>query len=308
MSVTRAAILSAAGHSALGRRWRMTLSKAITEFIVEVRATKSPATAAAYESDLRRLSKHAKLDTVLHFTPELIRRAFEWESSVGAKLSTLHRKQAAVRQFARWCVRNRILAENPAEAMPTIRRQQTLPRPFSVAEVARLWALELGDPQERVLRALLFYTGLRVSSICGIRLGDIQDAPPTLRVTTKGGKQQLVHMHPKLAELVLGHVLANTDLKPQTPLLRQREGQPLRREGIEDVTKRWGTAAGVRACLPHRFRHTFATVLLEGTKDLRVVQEALGHADIQSTTVYTQVTAERMREAIKGLPEEWGTR
>jgi integrase/recombinase XerD len=286
----------------------MTLSKAITEFIREMRSSKAPATVAAYESDLRRMAKHAKLDTVLHFTRELLRAYFEWESYQGAKMSTLHRKQAAIRKFAQWCITNRIISADadPMRGMEKIERPQTLPRPFSPGEVERLWTLDLKDEQQRLLRALLFFTGMRVSAIAGIRIGDIGTEPPTIRTTGKRGRTQLIHLHPKLAELVVGYVLAHTDLKPQALLLAHNNGKGWRRKYIETLTKEWGKAAHVTSCLPHRFRHTFGTNLLEACRDLRLVQEALGHADIKSTTIYTKVTDERLRGAITALPASWG--
>lgn len=287
----------------------MTLSKAISEFIAETRMTKAPGTAAAYESDLRRMAKHARIDTVLHFTGELVHAYLEWESSQGARMATLHRKQSALRAFARWGLRTRILSEDPTLALPMIRRQQTLPRPFAAGEVSRLWALELADPQERLLRALLFFTGMRVSAIGAIRVADLDAEPPTIRTLGKGGRAQVVHMHPRLAELVVSHVLTRTDLKPQRYLLAHPDGQPWRRKFIEAITKRWGLACTPRvlACTPHRFRHTFATALLETTGNLRAVQEALNHADVKSTQLYTRVRAETVQQAIRRLPESWGS-
>lgn len=286
----------------------MTLSKAITEFIKEIRGTKAPMTAAAYESDLRRMAKHAKLDTVLHFTPELVRAYMEWESYQNRRMTTLHRKQATLRRFARWLIDNRIISrdQDPLRGMPTIKRQKTLPRPYSRDEVARLWALELADEQERLFRALLFFTGMRVSAIGAIRLGDIGTDPPTITTLGKGGRVQMIHLHPKVASLVTSYVLARTDLKAATPLLHHATGKPWNRKYMERVTRAWGVAAKVRNCQPHRFRHTFGTELLLATKDLRLVQEAMGHADIKSTTVYTEVTAERVRGGIAQLPDAWG--
>lgn len=278
----------------------MRLTEAIARFTTELHFTKSKATVAAYESDLRRLAQQADLDTVLRFTADLVRDYFAWESSRNRTMATLHRKQAAVRTFAKWCVRNRVVAEDPTATIQTIKRPQTLPRPFSPEETKRLWALELPEA-ERLFRALLFFTGLRVTPILGIRLGDITDRPPTLRVVSKGGRHQLVYMPAPLAEAVTSWVIARTDLKQSEFLLTQADGRAWNRKLAAAVTKRWGTAAHVAKCTPHRFRHAFATRLLEQEKDLRLVQEALGHADIKSTTIYTKVSPERLRVALDRL-------
>jgi site-specific recombinase XerD len=100
-----------------------------------------------------------------------------------------------------------------------------------------------------------------------------------------------------------------TDLKAATYLLRQDNGRRYTRKRAEQITHEWGARAKVRDCTPHRFRHTFGTRLLEQVHDLRVVQEALGHRDIKSTTVYTKVTSERLSSAIARLnwPSPGGT-
>jgi site-specific recombinase XerD len=282
----------------------MRLTEALSRFITELRVRKAKATAAAYESDLRTLVKMAPLDTVLRFDTELIENYLAWESSRNRAMATLHRKQAAIRTFAKWCVRNRIIAEDPMARLEPIRRPLTLPRPFTPDESRRLLALELPE-RERLFRALLFYTGLRVTPILNIRLGDISDDPPTIRVTNKGNRQQLVYMQAPLAEAVRSYVLARTDLKPSTFLLTQDNGKSWNRKYAASVTKRWGAAAHVATCTCHRFRHAFASRLLEQTGDLRLVQEAMGHADIKSTTTYTLVTPERLRGAMERL--NWDT-
>jgi site-specific recombinase XerD len=297
------------GHKQLSVRWRLTLSNAITEFIRGIRATKAKATADAYQSDLRRMARHAKLDTVLHFTPSMVRAYFEWESSQqNAAPSTLHRKQAAVRKFARWLIAERIISadQDPMRGIETIRRPEHLPRPFTRPEIQRLWALPLADERHRLFRALLFFTGMRLSAVCAIRLGDIGQDPATITTLGKGGRRQLIHMHPTLAELVVSYVLARTNLKPSTLLLSHDDGRLWRRKYAVGVTRAWGEAAKVRDCTPHRFRHTFGTTLLETTKNLRLVQEAMGHRDIKSTVGYTKVSNEDLRTAIAGLPPSWG--
>jgi integrase/recombinase XerC len=282
-------------------RWRMTLSKAVELFIQEIRLTKAKATAAAYESDLRRLVALCPRNSVLEFSPDLVRLYFTTESSRGNAMSTLHRKMAAVSEFGKWGVRNRLWAANPVTTMPRIKRPKTLPRPFTDAEVERLLQLDL-PPMERIIRALLFGTGLRATPLCGIRVGDVSENPPRLRVLVKGAKPQAIALHPELRDLLVSYMLTGTDLKGQTYLFRQRNGKPLTRRELEAMTHRWGEAAGVAVCLPHRFRHTFATGLLRSGVDVRVIQEAMGHEDIKSTVIYTEVTDAALDAAMLRLP------
>jgi len=187
--------------------------------------------------------------------------------------------------------------------MPRIRKPHHLPRPFSRDEAERLLALPLG-PQDRVLRALLFFTGLRVTPICTLKIGDLSFSPPAIRAVVKGNRTQVIEMHDVLRELLYNWTLEHTSLEPQAPLLRQRSGKPLTRRMVERTCHEWGSVAKVPTCLPHRFRHTFATGLLQAGVDIRVIKEALGHADLRSTQVYTEVTQEMVRGAIQRL--DWG--
>jgi site-specific recombinase XerD len=222
-------------------------------------------------------------------------------------MSTLHRKMAAVSEFSKWGVRKSLWTTDPVTTLPRIKRPKTLPRPFTDAEVERLLALELA-PMERVLRGLLFGTGLRATPLCGIRVGDVSENPPRLRVLVKGAKPQSIALHPELRDLLVSYMLTGTDLKGHTYLFRQRNGKAMTRRELEAMTHRWGEAASVADCLPHRFRHTFATGLLRSGVDIRVIKEALGHEDIKSTVIYTEVTDQALEAAMLRLPWHLGGR
>lgn len=288
-----------------GSRGRMRLQKAIELFIDELRATgKSEATCVSYESHLRRLAANARHDSVLAFTEELVKGHLLWGSSRdNLKIATLHVKQVCFRQFSKWGLKHDLWTRDPLVNLAMIRRPKSLPRPFSEAETRALMALELSSMQQ-VARALLFFTGLRVTPICGIKVGDISYEPPTIRAIVKGAKHQVIQLHPGLAAMLDAYTRAHTDLKPWRFVLSRTSGGPLRRRDIERWTHDWGLKAGVATCTPHRFRHSFATALLRETKDLRLVQEAMGHEDPKSTMLYTEVTGERVAEGIRRLP--WG--
>jgi site-specific recombinase XerD len=279
----------------------MRLSKAVELFMQEVRVTRAGLTAAGYESDLNRLIALCPVNSVLAFTPDLVRTFFTTESARGNRMSTLHRKMATLSEFGKWGVRHRIWAENPVASFPKIKRPKLLPRPFGHDEAARLLALEL-PPLDRVVRGLLFGTGLRVSPLCALKLGDLSFDPPVIRALVKGNKPQVLPMPPAVRELLYSYVLAHTDLKGQSWLLQQASGRPYNRRLLAHMTHRWGAAAQVPDCTPHRFRHTFATSLLEAGTDLRLVQSALGHEDIKSTTLYTEVTQLALTAAMQRLP------
>jgi site-specific recombinase XerD len=282
----------------------MRLSRAIQEFLTDLKiAKKAPNTIRARESDLQRLLSTFAADALSALTPEAIRRAFQlWsESSLGR--ATLHRRHTSVRTFTRWGQRRRYWLDDPMADVPVIGRPDSLPRPFTREECERLLALEL-PPDEDLIRALLFFTGQRVSTVCGITVGAVTLDPPTIRVRLKGGREQVIPMHPALADKVAAHLLSLTGARLYQPLVSYRNGKALSRSTVERWTQRWGIEAQVPVCIPHRFRHSFATELLEQTDNLRVVQDALGHQSITSTAIYTRVRNERLREAVNRLP--WG--
>jgi integrase/recombinase XerD len=130
----------------------------------------------------------------------------------------------------------------------------------------------------------------------------VNESPPQLPATVKGAKVQVVPIAPALRDRIVSHALAEGRLKAHEYLFVQRNGKPLTRRMVEDIVHRWGAAAEVPACLPHRFRHTYATRLLENGVDLRIVKELLGHEDIKSTVVYTEVTDATLSTAVLRLP------
>jgi integrase/recombinase XerD len=299
----------------------MKFSKAVGDFITERRLGTDTKTSLAkqtcesYRSDLTQLQKLLKHDTVLELTPELVRRYFIEADAEGQSANTLRRKTASLREFGLWLVDRKVVPPdaNPFARLPKFRRPETLPRPFSREDADRIWQLPL-PPDEAVLRALLFFTGLRVSPICGIRVGDLSKDPPSIAVVGKGDRPQRVLMHPILERLIvdyLRHQHPNPRLLHE-PLIHQKtrktKGRPMSRRALEAMTRRWGTAAKVPDCRPHRFRHTFGTELLDQTDNLRLVQEAMNHRDIKSTTIYTRVRPAKVAAGVLKLSDVWNVK
>lgn len=312
----------------------MTLSQAIEEFLRDcARNQKSRETQTAYRSDLKVLAAlamvHAR-DSVLCFTSALVTEYFLALSEKGLGMATLHRRRATINEFSRWGMRKRLWAHDPMSEAPTIKRPKTLPRPFDELQRDRIFALDL-PLVERALRAVLYYTGLRVTPICGIRLDDLSfskvligglEWPGSVRTVGKGNKPHVVPMHPDLREILLAYVRETHQLvlprpHPKSYLFRQASGTPWTRRMVERRTKRWGdcgdlvghtqgascsACAQVPACEPHRFRHTFATDLLKAGTDIRVIQALLAHADLSTTATYTKVVDQQSLGAVLRLP------
>lgn len=271
----------------------MRLSKVVEWWVSELKMSNtSRGTISVYESDLRRLVDLAKPhDVIQAFDSDLCLRFMTEARNAGCQRSTLHRKQSALSSFARWGLRKRLWLGNPMDEVPHVEKPKHLPRPFTSEERDRLLALEL-TPYERLIRGLLFFTGLRVSPICDIKIGDISLAAdqPQIRCTVKGAQLQVVKLHPEIRELLLAYLATQPGVRPHDYLLATARRRHPRREQIEAITQMWGINADVPDCKPHRFRHTFATGLLEAGVDIRVIRDALGHADVSSTMIYTKVS------------------
>ena len=178
--------------------------------------------------------------------------------------------------------------------------------PFDQGERDELFALRL-EGHEVVLRSLLYYSGLRVSELCGLRLCDValgdgsETNPGSLLVTGKGRRQRTVPLVPELRAVLHDWILKATDLQPRSFVIAQKDGRPYKRKTVERRTTGWGDAVGVADCTPHRFRHTFATALLERGADIRVIQALLGHSRLDTTEVYTRATDVQATRAVRLL-------
>lgn len=292
-------------------RWRMKLSRAVQDFLQDRRVSLSPGSLTAYESDLSRLVALASPDSVLVFTGDLVRLYFTSLSQQGAQMSTLARKYSVLNEFGRWGVRKKLWLTNPLDDYDRPPYPERLPRPFTSDEISRIMALDL-PPVERVLRGLLYFTGLRVTPISNLTVGDLSFAevtfedgvrlPGSIRSTGKGNVSISTPMHPDLKEILFNWVLERTDMKGSSRLIEQSNGRPYNRKLVEKAARRWGRSAQVPQCLPHRFRHTFATELLRQGTDIRVIQKLLAHRDIKTTMLYTKVFDSQLSAAVLKLP------
>lgn len=288
----------------------MRLSTARDQFIAYKRDQScTPSTLRAYHGHLKLFIDHVVHETgrdaTLHFTGAMIRSFF---AHCDARKSDITRKtlacyQTTLREFTKWGLRKRYWSEDPLLDMPTIKYAKGLPRPFATDELERLMAVALTGTDE-VLRAVLYYTGARDAEICGIRLCDLR--PPVsasgvarVSILGKGRKERVVSVPPVCWALMAGLMRQRAAIEkdPEAPLLSQRDGSPWSPRMIQRRVRQWGVTAEVHDCAPHRFRHTFATNLLDEGEDIRVIKDALGHASLATTEIYTKVSDRRLDAA-----------
>jgi site-specific recombinase XerD len=210
--------------------------------------------------------------------------------------ATIARKVAALRCYFSWLVRQGRLGSDPTRTLRAPSGGGRLPRVLSKGEMSSL--LDVGaetavDRRDLAVLELLYAAGLRVSELCGLDRGDIDLRRRTVTVLGKGGKQRRVPVHDAAVDALRAWFDDGRDQMdgPAEAAFVNRRGTRL---GPRDVRRILDRRA-VSPTHPHALRHTYATHLLDGGADLRVVQELLGHSSLATTQVYTHVSKERLR-------------
>ncbi len=228
--------------------------------------------------------------------------------------SSLERNFSAVRSFHKYLNREFNISD-PTDDLPETGKRQRLPKALTVEEITRL--IDAGkDPGEAVslrnylLLELLYSTGARVSEVVGINLSDISENSVNgesiwvLKLRGKGGKERMVPLG-SYAKSAIDDYLVRT--RPslikklsESALFLNNRGTRLSRVSAWEIVKRAAEKAGLTSRVtPHVFRHSYATHLLDGGADIRVVQELLGHASVTTTQIYTLITIDKVRESYR---------
>jgi site-specific recombinase XerD len=225
------------------------------------------------------------------------------------KASSAARAMAAVRGLHAFAAAEGLAAGDPAGQLPPPTPARRLPRAIGIAEVERLLAAVApggeGSPlrlRDRALLELLYGTGARISEAVGLDVDDV--GGPALRLAGKGGKHRIVPVGSYAAQAVDAYLVrarpalasAARRVSASPALFLNARGGRLSRQGAWGVLKAAAGRAGLAGVSPHTLRHSFATHLLDGGADVRVVQELLGHASVTTTQIYTLVTVDKLRE------------
>jgi len=234
-----------------------------------------------------------------------LREGDEEHPPLGA--SSAARTVVAVRGFHRFALREGLTRADPARAVRPPAPPRRLPKAISVDEVERLLrATGPGDTplslRDRALLELLYGTGARISEAIGLDVDDIDLDGGVVRLLGKGGKERLVPVGSYARDAVSAYLVRGRPVlvsagRGAPALFLNARGGRLSRQSAWAVLRAAAEKAGVTADVsPHTLRHSFATHLLDGGADVRVVQELLGHASVTTTQVYTLVTVEKLRE------------
>jgi len=219
--------------------------------------------------------------------------------------TTVARKVAAIRSLFNFMVAEGVIKANPIQDVRSPKIGKSLPKPISISQVRLLLEQpsKVSTPEakrDRAMLELLYASGMRVSELVSLNLGDVDLENGYVRCLGKGSKERVIPIYEQAA-LVVKEYIEGT--RPQLvhkadekALFVNLRGDRLTRQGFWQILKGYAKAANLEIEItPHTLRHSFATHMLNGGADLRSVQELLGHANISTTQVYTHLTTEHIR-------------
>lgn len=284
----------------------------VTSFLAYIRIECgfSPATIAAYSGDLRDVwvwmvqqNHHAWTD----LTPDLITAHLKFLEAKGHAVSTIARHVATIRVFCRFLKAQEHADTDPAEQLTQPQTWSRLPSVLGEAQIEKLLAAPDPDAllylRDVALMEMLYAGGLRASEIADLLTTGLHYELGVIRVMGKGSKERVVPLgQPALRAVRRYAEELREDLvrenAPTDHVFLSRTGQPITRIVVWQIVKRHAEKAGLSHVHPHTLRHSFATHLLAGGADLRVVQELLGHSNLKTTQIYTHVDRSRLKEVL----------
>lgn len=223
--------------------------------------------------------------------------------------ATIIRMISSLRGFHQFLRQERLTDHDPMQHIDSPKKAQKLPSTLSVEEVTML--IETPDTtkplgiRNRTILEVMYATGLRVSELVELKIGDLHLAMGLLQTLGKGDKERIIPLGDYAIQWIEKYLEEARPLlvkkhHGETHLFVNNHGRPLSRQGVWKNLKQIVREAGIdKNITPHTLRHSFATHLLENGADLRIVQELLGHADISTTQIYTHITKQRMADVYK---------
>jgi integrase/recombinase XerC len=258
----------------------------------------SPHTASNYARDLRGLAEFAVKNNVRDWQSldsQHVRLFAARSHASGLDPRSVQRRLSAVRGFFNYLVRERVVASNPAVDVRAPKAAKRLPATLDVDQLNQLLDIPPENSlavRDRAIMELFYSSGLRLAELVGLDITHVDLADRTVRVLGKGAKTRIVPVGRKACEAIRAWLRERGGMAAidETALFTGQNGTRLKHRAIQLRIAYWARRKGLPAHVyPHLFRHSFATHLLESSKDLRGVQELLGHADISTTQIYTHL-------------------
>jgi len=291
----------------------MDMDELLKRFLTHLRAARnaSPYTIKNYGNDIGQFLDYCRAQGVGRLSQvdrSLLRSYLAELDAAGYVKASIARRVAELRSFGDFLVREGVLERNSFRMVSAPRIPKRLPQYLTVAEVEALLAVpDTSTPlglRDRAIIEVLYAAGLRVSELVGLDVADVDLVQAQVRVVGKGGKKRIGLLGRPAVQAVRAYLKAGRPALlvrrrggPTNALWLNHRGGPLTARGVALILRKAGKQAGIRTPVsPHVLRHSFATHLLDGGADLRVVQELLGHANLATTQIYTHVSQSRARE------------
>lgn len=267
-------------------------------------------TKLAYERDLRLLQKALQLESqeqLLNVNRKQLLKYLTQLKTQGRSAATIARKLASIKAFYRFLTAERYIKNDPADVLEAANKGMHLPKVLSVSEVEAL----LDEPnlgtlegyRDKTMLEVLYATGMRVSELVSLPIGNVDLNMQYLIARGKGSKERVIPLGSVAIKYLTRYLeavrpqLLKEGNKEVKELFLSTWGKAMTRQRFYEIIEGYGKQAGIlKKITPHMLRHSFATHMLNKGTDLRVVQELLGHADISTTQIYTHMDMERLRE------------
>ncbi len=290
--------------------------KLLREFLVYLKSIRgySENTVLSYENDLRKFCGYlekAEIEEFNDITKSHLSSYFSLLIGTNLSTKTIARNYSAIRSFFKFLFSNEYIKNNPASKFKPPKIKIHPPEILSIEEVDKILNQpDVNSPRgirDKAMLEFAYATGVRVSELINVKLSDLFFDEEIVRVYGKGSKERFIPIHKEAifwVEKYLSKIRPTffSPLRSQNYLFLNQRGGKLTRMGFHKILKHYVKLAGIdKNVHAHTFRHSFATHLLEGGADIRVVQELLGHEDISTTQIYTHINRENLREVLNSF-------
>ncbi len=229
----------------------------------------------------------------------------------GNKISSIHRRVCSVKAFFRFLKAERVIADDPASELKYPKRPNSLPKFLTVDEVKLLLETKKKNPTHQVILEVLYSTGCRVSELCGMNMNDVDLENRQIIIRSgKGAKDRIVLLSERAANALRDYIegyrakilerkKGQIDSDSQRAVFLSNRGKRISKRTVQHIVAKLSDELGVRHTTPHMLRHSMASHLTMKHLNLRVLQQLLGHASLDTTQIYANVTAEHVRDEFR---------
>ena len=280
---------------------------------LQLEKSSSVNTVDAYIHDVEKLIHYLELHQIKKMPSEIqledIQAFFTWFHQFGIQASTHSRILSGIRQFYKYCFLENISKTDPTELYSAPKTKRKLPEVLSLEEIEKIISSidhsKTEGMRNRAIIETLYGCGLRVSELCQLQISNIYWDEEVIRIFGKGRKERLIPIGKEAQKYIL---LYKDEVRIHQPILEQsrnilflnNRGNALSRVMIFLIVKKLVVTAGIQKKIsPHSFRHSFATHLVEGGADIRVVQQLLGHESITTTEIYTHLDLSYLKKVLE---------